>query len=940
MTLLLAPGDAARRRAAARGALAPLADSLAADLAPVVGGELFVPLEKARLSRAGGRCPADGATLDFEPQSPRAHRCPVCGRVYDDEAHYRSWVMWYQLWLAERAVHAAALHLLREEPGCARFADAVLARYAELYLRYPNRDNVLGPTRPFFSTYLESIWLLQLAVALDLREAAGDVSRSLAGDVRARVAEPSAALIASYDEGGSNRQVWNAAALLAAARLLDDPRRAERAVYGPSGLVEQLERGLLDDGTWYEGDNYHQFAHRGLWYGVALAEVAGLALPAPLVARFAAGFAAPFVSALPDLTFPSRRDSQYAVSLRQWRFAEMAELGLARGDDERLAGALAELYAGDLPRRDTGRSRSAAESERNAPASSLSRADLGWRSLLFARETLPPLAPLPRRSVLLDAQGLAILRRDQGRVYAALDYGRSGGGHGHADRLNLLLSDGATRWLDDVGTGSYVDRSLHWYRSTLAHSAPLVDGHSQQPVDGVLRAFEERGGAGWVDAEARVAPGALARRAVVVMPDYLVDELTWEAERESTLDLPLHADGELEPVDGWEPAALSGGGGREDGFDFVERAERARGAPASVRLRATAPDASAAAADVWVVADAAEGARPEWWRAVAPGPPGAAERRFHLVRLRAPRGRITSVWSWRGAVRRVTRDALGTLVVELARGDRHEHRREGDGWRAALWGGGASSSIELGGAVPRPAPASAGSEPASDAAPPPLDTIPRLGELPPLAEAPPAGALVVALGEREYRRSEQSWREAGAPSADLALLAHADALVVEVRVPRSALRFAPAGAVNEMDNEHPDVNGDGVQLHLASADGRSVAGWRIVPEWPEGRVRVSPVAGTDAAAVAPPPAAEWRPWRTGYLVRCVVPLGELGGAAPAALRLDVVVNETAPGRERRRGQLVLSGARSEFVYLRGDRQPLDRLVTFAIAAPAATPAHV
>ena len=35
---------------------------------------------------------------------------------------------------------------------------------------YPNKDNVLGPTRLFFSTYLESIWLLQLVVALDLLE--------------------------------------------------------------------------------------------------------------------------------------------------------------------------------------------------------------------------------------------------------------------------------------------------------------------------------------------------------------------------------------------------------------------------------------------------------------------------------------------------------------------------------------------------------------------------------------------------------------------------------------------------------------------------------------------------------------------------------------------------------------------------------------------------
>ena len=49
---------------------------------------------------------------------------------------------------------------------------------------------------------------------------------------------------------------------------------------------------------------------------------------------------------------------------------------------------------------------------------------------------------------------------------------------------------------------------------------------------------------------------------------------------------------------------------------------------------------------------------------------------------------------------------------------------------------------------------------------------------------------------------------------------------------------------------------------------------------------------------------------------------------PAALGLDVLVNETAPDRERRRGQLVLSGARGEFVYLRGDRHDPARMLWF------------
>src|SRR5262249_39791279 len=151
---------------------------------------------------------------------------------------------------------------------------------------YPNVDNVLGPTRLFFSTYLESIWLLQICVAADL-----SLDAVLAGRLRDRIIEPSRSIIAEFDEHGSNRQVWNDVALLAAAPVLGDDAGGERAVFGPSGVVSLLETGLLADGTWYEGENYHLFAHRGLWYGVTLAEQAGLEIPNDGLARFERGFA-------------------------------------------------------------------------------------------------------------------------------------------------------------------------------------------------------------------------------------------------------------------------------------------------------------------------------------------------------------------------------------------------------------------------------------------------------------------------------------------------------------------------------------------------------------------------------------------------------------------------------------------------------------------------
>ena len=59
-----------RKRAVAPGGpLAPLFDSLAAELEPWLGRKVYVPEAKALLSRVGGRCETDGSVLEFDPAS-------------------------------------------------------------------------------------------------------------------------------------------------------------------------------------------------------------------------------------------------------------------------------------------------------------------------------------------------------------------------------------------------------------------------------------------------------------------------------------------------------------------------------------------------------------------------------------------------------------------------------------------------------------------------------------------------------------------------------------------------------------------------------------------------------------------------------------------------------------------------------------------------------
>ena len=874
-----------RRRVTRDGELSALYDSLAAELDSLLNAELYLPDAKALLSKAGGRCEKDGAQLEFHPASPHEHRCPKCGTVYRGELHHRAWVMPYQLWLAERAVHSALFHALRGDERHAALARAILHGYADRYLKYPNVDNVLGPSRPFFSTYLESIWLLQICVAADLLRAAGDTT--IVGAVIDRIVEPSRRIIAEFDEGMSNRQVWNNAALIAAAALTDDGAAIDERVNARgSGLVAHLSRALLRDATWYEGENYHQFALRGLWYGVTLAETRGITIDPGLRDRFERAFEVLYLTALPDFTMPSRKDSQYAVSLRQWRLAELAELGFARRQSPVLAGALARTYEHGVPRGDTGRSRSTAEAERNGPATALTRSDLGWRALVHAVPRLPAAVPRQPQSVILEEQGLAVFRRSPD-VYASLDYGKYGGGHGHPDRLNLNLSVGAARILDDLGTGSYVDKSLHWYRSTLAHNAPLVDGRSQPEQDGDLLAHDERGALGWTVAVVEW-PGVRVERAMVVAPEYIVDELRWSADREVRMELPWHLDGAVDLA--LAPAPLAGGDGLEDGFGFVKEARCA-----SLGASAVA-SVGGAAVQAWLTCDSAA----ELFQATGPGQPAATQRPFLVMRSSGRIGRFRAVIAWTGqSMPSFEQDGL---TVQLGDGSRHVHRRDDQGWHVELHAMGARSSVDL-----------AGFRSVA-----PTKPIARAADAPyPL----PRGQVHFELGEEHYRRSEVSWRDAGSPTATVAIGTSGGNLGVAIHVRAGSQRFASSDATNPYDNENADTMGAGVQLYVKTDAGRG--GWMLVPEKGAG-VRIRPISGwTDVRTM---PTVRWTESKDGYSVLVELPL-----SSAREFATDVVINDAVTGRDRRRGQLVLSGAHGEFVYLRGDRHDADRLRSFIVA---------
>ena len=907
---------AARRKEIGRSTdLRALLAHLTERAAPVLARMPHVPEEKALLSTDGGVCPDDGAPLVFDPWSPHAHRCARCGRTFTGERHDRNWARYQHLWLAERAAHLAALAALDGNEAAGARAAEILRAYARSYMRYPNRDNVLGPSRLFFSTYLESLWVCNyLAAAVLLRES-GRLDDATERGV-AQVADEAANLIGEFDEGFSNRQTWNDAALAAIAAWFEDEDLARRAIESPTGLLAHLLRGFGRDGMWYEGENYHLFALRGLLTGAAWAGEAGVELCAEpqLARRVRAALLAPARTALPDFSFPARKDSRFGVSLAQPMYLELWEVGLANlGSRERGAGSgeleswLRALYSGPEPNPEPFESYL-----HDAPIEPLpapcSRSRLSWWALLFMTPALPvDPAPWSPASVLLESQGLAVLRR--GGRYVSVECGQWGGGHGHPDRLHLTLHADGVHWLPDPGTGAYVVRDLFWYRSTLAHNAPRLDGVSQPAGDATCEMFDDGGGGGgggeWAWTRGRYGD---VTRTVVTGRAYVLDVVELASRGDHLIELPWHFRG---TGDGGRGTWTSG----ELADEFVSRVER------------FVPASSGS-----VVLELAEGSRVlkvfllfdgELLRAEGPGLPGSGTRTtFYLARARGRSARFVTVLELvgEGSVVRAVRTQGGVIEVEIGDGT-HRHAATPGGWEIDT----GSGRVRLGG--PR--------EPEPPFAPLlELDRPTRaVGAALRVSEPPPLDGSVTGFDtseplrldlEDQYRRSEEPYSGPEDFSAAAFAAWDDDALYLAVEVTKPDVCFRPPDAPPlRLDNDPDDVHSDGLQLYLRDPEGGDVTGFLVVPEGKDG-ARLRARGAGEAPGMPDAIRGAWRRTREGYRVTLAVAWPEWHRAhVGGRVGFDLLINEMLPGRVRRAGQLVWSGGNG-WVWLRGDRQDPER----------------
>ncbi|HOX08361.1 MAG TPA: heparinase II/III family protein [Planctomycetota bacterium] len=454
----------------------------------------------------------DACQMALKTVDEAHHRCPKCGKVYTGEPYDDVIFERQHYVILKGMIDCAWAGAITGERRYSEHAAAVLKGYSERYAKYPYHTNNWKDARSksgghiFEQTLNEAAqFSLEIGPAFDLVLGSRVLSDAEAKAVRDGLVRPMIENIARNQSGKSNWQSWHNAAMVWGGALLGEAAWVERAVSDPAnGFDFQMKASVSADGMWYENSwGYHFYTLSAL---VATAEPARrLGLDLWKRPEFRKMFTLSARYAMPDGSLPRFGDDVNTKAAGDGRLLECAWNATREP-------ALAALLP-DKP---------------------------SWESVLFGREPeAAPRRPAPGGSEVFRGAGHAVLRtKGEAGLAAAFTFGPYGGFHGHLDKLSFVFFGYGKELGVDPGRAASQAYRLpvhgNWYKATVGHNAVLVDGLSQEPVEGKCELFAANDSCAAALASCDAAyKGVRHRRLLVIMPSYLLvlDELAAGSER-------------------------------------------------------------------------------------------------------------------------------------------------------------------------------------------------------------------------------------------------------------------------------------------------------------------------------------------------------------------------------------------------------------------------
>lgn len=430
-----------------------------------------------RLSRWGHRyfCDDDGGRLIFDLASPKRHRCQVCGKVYEND-EYRDgvWVTFYRNRAVVLALVSATVYRATGEKKYRDYALQVIDFYAAHYHQFVlhNKENEI------FGSYEDMKWGCGKMMPQGLNEAIvairfvqtieilrPELEQTWIDYVHRTLFREVFRLLAPQAVAIHNISCWALAAIGVMGLALGDREMIDRAFQGPFNIREQLEKGVTQDGFWYEGSiHYNFFLLEGVSYLFLFSRLYDYDFGAASTAILERMFTQAYQYAFDNHDLPNPNDGWPDLNLKTFSYVYHT-VARAFGEDSPVGNITKLIETGPRPRTTLPLSEPYYCCETVCLERLLFNIDFDYSAI----------TPVPQSSYLFEHSNFAMLRGQNWNVF--LKYGLNGRSHAHPDIMTVEMIYQGLRVTRDLSNAGYESRMCNeWHRKTLAHSTVCYNG--------------------------------------------------------------------------------------------------------------------------------------------------------------------------------------------------------------------------------------------------------------------------------------------------------------------------------------------------------------------------------------------------------------------------------------------------------------------------------
>jgi len=518
-----------------------------ADVPGLIDGIEKYPLLKASFTEAkniADRGIEAGITVPY-PKDP--------GGGYTHEKHKQNYIEMY---------NAGVVYQLTKDEKYAAFVRDMLKQYAEMYPTlgiHPMQKNQ-APGKLFWQGLNESMWLVYTIQAYDCiyEFLSAEERKNIEDNLFRKVVEFFTVEDKYSFDRVHNHGTWAVAGVGMTGMVLGDSLMVQEALYstkldGSGGFLRQIDELFSPDGYYAEGPYYQRFA---LLPFVVFAQALENNMPELKIFEYKEGVLLKAVTTLVQLT---NSDGKFypindVIKEKSWLTPELVfgtNIVYALSHDATLLDVVKEKGKVML----------------SAAGLAVAKAIEEGKTKPFVRKSM-----IIRDGANGDKGGLALMRLGTGENQTSVlfKFASQGMGHGHFDRLGIVLYDrgqeilpdyGAARFLNVVAKdgGRYLPENKTWANQTVAHNTLVINETSN--FKGELKAAEASNPtllfADLENPELQVVSardekcyeGAVLTRTLALFRvedrSYLVDLFDIQNTKNSRYDLPVYFNGQI-----------------------------------------------------------------------------------------------------------------------------------------------------------------------------------------------------------------------------------------------------------------------------------------------------------------------------------------------------------------------------------------------------------